>query len=757
MSENVFYRLAPFIQEHIYKNNWEELRPIQVEACRAIFDTDAHLLLATGTASGKTEAAFLPVLTLLDEDPPASIGVLYIAPMKALINDQFYRLNDLLKEAHIPVTHWHGDVSQSQKTKIMRDPGGILQITPESMESMLINRNRDLVRLFGDLRFIVIDEVHAFLGADRGVQVLCQLERLSRYIRREPRRIGLSATLGDKEKVEKWLATGTNRSVITPEVPGTQQKIRLSVEHFFMPDQNSIIRDTVNRGDNTSTAIQGAEFDPHDPYWQYLYEKSLNKRCIIFGNGRDNADSAAAMLRLIAEEKNTPDIYHVHHGSIAAPLKERAELEMKESTAPIVTAATVTLELGIDIGRLERIIQIDSPISVSSLVQRLGRSGRRGDPAEMWFVTREIKPNEKTPFPYRFPWRLLQVIAMIQLYIEERWIEPPKILGYPFSMLYHQIMSAIAEAGELSPAALASRILGMASFRHVSQEDLRQLLKFLIEINHIQHTEERGLIIGLEGAKVTQNYKFYAVFPDEEEYAIMEDTKVVGTIEDPLRVGEELTLAGFCWKVVDVDLKRRVIFVQKIKKKLQFFWHGDRAIIHNKILQRMKKVLFENVDYPYLQPAARERLYEARNLARESALEQNYIYDTGKDSCCIFPWMGHRDYHVLLKMMRHYCNDKLDIKAVGGMQPYFITMRFGNGKAEDACREIKKMMENNPDPMAFIYEHEVRSLKKRLEYKTPKYDLLVPDALLKKGIIHDYVDVDGIKEEVMRWKAYQGM
>ncbi|PLZ38306.1 ATP-dependent helicase, partial [Fischerella thermalis WC542] len=148
-----FSRLAPFIQEYIYNHNWTELRPVQIAACQVIFDTDAHLLIAAATAAGKTEAAFLPILTLLHENPSSTIGALYIGPIKALINDQFERLHGLLKEADIPVWHWHGDVSQSHKNQLLKNPLGILQITPESLESLLINKYHDIKRLFGDLRF----------------------------------------------------------------------------------------------------------------------------------------------------------------------------------------------------------------------------------------------------------------------------------------------------------------------------------------------------------------------------------------------------------------------------------------------------------------------------------------------------------------------------------------------------------------------------------------------------------------------------
>jgi ATP-dependent Lhr-like helicase len=229
----MFGRLSPFIQDYIYTHRWDELREIQVEACKVIFDSDNHLLLASGTASGKTEAAFLPVLTDITNNPSSSIAVLYIAPIKALINDQFVRLNDLLKEADIPVWHWHGDVSPTHKKRMLNNPTGILQITPESLENMLLNKGNELIRLFHDLRYVIIDEVHSFMSSDRGMQILCQLERLHWHTKVQPRRIGLSATLGDYSLAEKWLASGTDRRVSTPTVNMGSKNIRLAVEHFY--------------------------------------------------------------------------------------------------------------------------------------------------------------------------------------------------------------------------------------------------------------------------------------------------------------------------------------------------------------------------------------------------------------------------------------------------------------------------------------------------------------------------------------------
>ena len=208
----LFDRYAPFVQDFIYRQNWAELRAVQTAAAQVLFESEDHLLLSGSTASGKTEAVFFPILTMLWEDPPQSIGCLYIAPLKSLINDQFYRMETLLDESGIPVTHWHGDVPSSQKEALLRCPRGILQITPESLEAMLLRRPNDIYRLFCDLRFVVIDEIHALMGSDRGDQILCQLCRIARLIGHTPRRIGLSATMGEPQLAARWLA-GLDRGI----------------------------------------------------------------------------------------------------------------------------------------------------------------------------------------------------------------------------------------------------------------------------------------------------------------------------------------------------------------------------------------------------------------------------------------------------------------------------------------------------------------------------------------------------------------
>ncbi|MBQ3855213.1 MAG: DEAD/DEAH box helicase, partial [Ruminococcus sp.] len=215
---DVYDRYAPFIQDFIYRNGWESLRGVQAAAGEAIFGTQDNVLLSASTASGKTEAAFFPILTLFSEDMPRSVGAVYIGPLKALINDQFSRLTELCSEAEIPVWHWHGDVAQSHKTKMLKSPSGILQITPESLEALLLRKHALIPKLFHDLRFVVIDEIHSIMRGDRGGQTMCLIERLSRLSGSDPRRIGLSATIGDLEAAGRFLSSGSGRGTVIPKI-----------------------------------------------------------------------------------------------------------------------------------------------------------------------------------------------------------------------------------------------------------------------------------------------------------------------------------------------------------------------------------------------------------------------------------------------------------------------------------------------------------------------------------------------------------
>jgi ATP-dependent helicase Lhr and Lhr-like helicase len=735
--QSPYQRLAPFIQDYIYSNGWADLRQSQVESCRVLFETDAHLLIAAGTASGKTEAAFLPILTLLYENPSETVGALYISPIKALINDQFDRLNDLLKYADIPVWAWHGDVTQSRKKKLLTLPKGILQITPESLESLLINKNADLDRLFGDLRFVVIDEIHAFMGSDRGDQILCQLSRLAKQTKNQPRRIGLSATLGDYGLAEEWLRSGTAQSVITPDIQGGQRNIQLSIAHFY--DPGLVVR---AKGETKDSAF--------NPYHLHLFNQSQGRKCLIFANGRTATEEAIAALREIAQAKGFPDIYHVHHGSISAPLREAAEAAMRKPDTPAVTAATVTFEMGIDLGQLDRVIQLESPSSVASFLQRLGRSGRRGGAAEMRFICAEDKPTGEESLPEQIPWQLLQAIAIIQLYLEEKWIEPLHSAKYPFSLLYHQTMSVLASLGELSPGALAQQVLTLAPFRSITQDEYRQMLRHWIEIDHIQKTVEGELIIGLAGEKIARNFKFYAIFPDVEEYIVKQETKTIGSIVVPPSEGDRFSLAGRIWEVLEVNSKKKVISVQPTQQiGTSSSWRGSAGNIHTRVLQRMRKVLQEDLQYSYLQEGAKIRLQAARDLA--SGLISNPIVLLDEEICCIFPWAGTIAFRTLERFLRFHCKPALGIKSIKARSPYFLIVRLGKCQVESLDNEVRSLRVTHKGLLAKRWLNPDDLLDPEEAPKLQKYDEFIPPDLLRKSFVSDYLNIDELARVIQQW------
>ena len=725
-----YQRLAPFIQAYIYSQGWADLRPVQLEACRVIFETDAHLLIAAGTASGKTEAAFLPVLTLLHDDPPTSIGAIYIGPIKALINDQFDRLSDLLKQADIPVSAWHGDIAQSRKKQVLRQPRGILQITPESLESLLINKSTELDRLFGDLRFIIIDEIHAFIGSDRGAQILCQLSRLAQITQNQPRRIGLSATLGDYGMAEDWLQADTDRLVTTPHLPAEPRKIQLALEHFYTA--SLVVR---ARGDTRDEAFSA--------YQRHLFEQSQGRKCLIFANGRSETENVIASLRHIAQAKGSPDIYHVHHGSIAAPLREAAENAMRDPTSPTVTAATVTFEMGIDLGQLDRVIQLEAPPSVASFLQRLGRSGRRGSPADMRFVCAEDKPTGGESLPELIPWQLLQCIAVIQLYLEEKWIEPIAPLHYPFSLLYQQTMSTLVALGELSPAALAQRILTLPPFRAITQDDFRQVLRHLIALDHIQRTKENGLIIGLTAERIVKSFKFYAIFPDTEDYAVWSDGIELGTVVVPPAVGDRLSLAGRTWEVTEVNSSRKVLQVKPAIGISTVSWRGSSGNIHTRVLQRMRQALLEETEYLYLQPGAKARLAAARKLAQKEGLASSYLFPLEGNACCILPWAGTIAVRTLERFLRLHCREALKIKGVVGRSPYFLVVNLGKCSTVNLYHEIKSLSDRRINAIDLLGEEEAPKLQ--------KYDEFIPTDLLRRAFASDQLDITALGSLINDW------
>ena len=744
---NVFERYAPFIQDYIYHSGWQSLRGVQNAAGEAIFGTEENVLLTASTASGKTEAAFFPILTLLDENPSKTVGVLYIAPLKALINDQFGRLSELCEEEGIVVTRWHGDAAVSRKQKLLRHPSGILQITPESLEAMLINKHMEIPALFGDLRFIVIDEIHSLLRADRGLQTFCLIERLCRLAGCSPRRIGLSATIGNPEDAGRFLAAGSGRGTIIPRFDGGREVWRLSMEHFYNTEPQAddgleTPADTPVMEPATDHAPQGA-----DPGIGYIFEHTRGKKCLVFTNSREECESVCQSLRQYCEANHEPDRFLIHHGNLSASYRESAEEEMKDDDSLMSVCATATLELGIDIGRLERAFQIDAPFTVSGFLQRMGRTGRRGDPPEMWFVMREDHQEDRAMLPDTIPWYLVQGIALVQLYAEERFVEPPRMDRLPYSLLYHQTMSTLASCGEMTPSALASRVLTLSCFHRVTQDDYRLLLHHLLETDHIQRTEQGGLILGLAGERVVSQYKFYAVFQENIEYTVHAGSEQLGTIVKPPPVGDKIAIAGRVWVVDEVDHKRRDVYCTLVKGNIPAFFGLVAGDIHTRILEKMQEVLSGDRQYPYLMPHARCRLAQARDVFQKSRMSRRPLVHLGGNMWALFPWLGSYAFLALERFLKIRCAKQLGLKGLNASRPYYMQFTLQVDETEFYAI-VSEEAEKPLDPMELVYPGENPVFE--------KYDEYLPPLLVQKGFACGVLDVDGMKQRVLSWKKFGG-
>ena len=732
-ADRIFGLFPDFIKEFIYSHSWQELRAVQVAAAHTILETDHNLLLTSSTASGKTEAAFFPILARICECEPASIGVLYIAPLKSLINDQFLRMDELLEESGVKVTHWHGDVPQSHKTKLLKEPSGILQITPESLESLLINRSNDIPRIFADLRYIVIDEIHTLTGSDRGNQIICQLCRISRAIGYSPVRIGLSATVGDPSLAAAWLSAGSGRETDIPQIEEGKIRWRLGLEHFYI--QNDAADQTAK-----GRREKGQPKAALDAGYEYIYDCVKDKKALVFSNSREETEYITATLRQIAHYRGDRDKFLIHHGNLSASLREEAEMKMKDDEEEVATCATVTMELGIDIGKLERIVHNEAPHSVSSFLQRLGRSGRRGQPPEMIEVFREENPLPNTPLPQLMPWNLLRAIAIIQLYIEERFIEPPSIKKMPMSLMFQQTLSVLASSGELTAKALAERVMSLPPFAAVTKEDYRELLVSMVQNEYIQTTDEKTLIVGLSGEKLLRSFKFYAVFKDSEDYTVRSGSDEIGTITMPPPKGDRFALAGRVWEVEELDIARKLIYVKAVEGKMEISWPGDFGEIHTKILERMKMVLLEDAAYPYLKPNALERLENARRVARNTGMLDRPIVSLGGYTKCIFPWLGTRSFRTLRKFIKQNSGE---ISASGLEFEGCYYMTFKSECDEDyiissladkvKCKGIncEELVENGEIP---VFD---------------KYDGCIPASLLRKAYAADRLRADEAEKRII--------
>lgn len=651
---SAFDSLNPLVQKWIWQQKWQRLRDVQEKAIPAVL-SGGDVVISARTAAGKTEAAMLPLLTrVLTKENRDGFSVLYVSPLKALINDQYRRLESLCEACDIQLHKWHGDVSADAKSKARKRPSGIVLITPESLEAMLVRRGREIRFLFSSLDAVVIDELHAFIGSERGMQLQSILTRIEVACGRDRiDRIGLSATLGDMYLAADALRPSEGGQVVLIEGDDEGNGVKLQIRGYYSrePKPGAVVSD---RDDQLTDSEEGGdEAEVHgipDRLAADIFRFLRGKRNLIFGGSRQRVELFADRLRRMCEDHQVPNEFFPHHGSLSKQEREDVELRLRDDPRPTTAVATTTLELGIDIGDVESVAQIGPGFSVSSLRQRLGRSGRRaGKPAVIRLFVIEPPPGRGSHPLDRLNLSLIQSIAMIEC-LKAGWCEPPSPAGLHLSTLLHQVLAVVVQTGGVQPATAWRLLCERGPFKSIDRAAFVDLLKCMGSQDNklIEQSPDGLLMIGANGEKITESYEFYPVFVTQREYRILNDNRVLGTypLDSGLRAGETLIFSGRRWQVVMVDDASRVISVKAAKGGKPPRFSGTGGVIHDHVVFEMRNVLRGSEQYPYIDSLAQDLLNDARVAYKELGLESTKVIPFG-EGVILLPWIGTRKLKTL--------------------------------------------------------------------------------------------------------------
>lgn len=566
--------LSEPIRKYVREKRWEQFRPIQTAAITRIMNSDDNFILASRTASGKTEAAFLPILSKVDFSQ-SGVQVLYISPLIALINDQFGRVEELCKYLDISVTKWHGEANKTQKENVIKQPNGIVLITPESIEAMFVNKPHNVRQLFSNLKYVVIDEIHSFIGSGRGVHLKSLLHRLQGVNVAKFSVVGLSATIGDYLQAKEFTGKPEQTTVLLDR---SSKEVLVDFRYFK----------------NESTEL------PID-LLKDLYLETRQNKALIFPNSRGKTEEVAVKLKKISERTGGHSNYFSHHSSVNRDVREYVEYFAKNNQRNyFCVACTSTLELGIDIGSVDKVIQIDATHSVASMIQRLGRSGR--------------KENEESRLVLyaTTPWDLLQSISCWELYMEGV-IDPPEVIEKPYDILIHQALSIVKSCSGVPFRELIEQLSSNIAFRKIVTTDIEEIINHLISIDILEYIDG-DVIIGIDGERIVNSREFYTVFKSEESFKVVNANHVIGEVpySPQITEGENIFLAAKVWKIASVDLLSKKIDVIPTKDGKKPIFFGNGANIHSLIRNKMLNLVMSNESLDYLDGASDYELNELK-------------------------------------------------------------------------------------------------------------------------------------------------
>lgn len=714
-----FEQLHPDVQRWVWSQGWASLRPIQEQAINALQDRATDTLIAAPTASGKTEAALLPIFTDLANAHPDGLSLLYIAPLRALINDQARRIESMCELTRMRFQPWHGDIHRG-RAGFWRKPAQVLLITPESLEAMLMLRSRELSTMLPSLRWIVVDELHAFIGTERGMQLQSLMDRVTALAKTWVPRVGLSATMGDLEIAAHFLRPRATQPCNRLSDDGHGAELRLIVKSFV-------------KGDRKEDEARGAESRVANE----LFDKLRGANNLVFANRRVDVETFADKLRRRSELECVPNEFFPHHGALSAELRTFVEQRLREGTPPTTAICTSTLELGIDIGDVASVAQVGVPPNTASLKQRVGRSGRRAGTAQVlrqFVILNSADPNSDPVDRLRLD--LVQTIATIHLLLAGRYA-PPISGELNLSTLIQQLLSTLYETGGVSAWEAYRRLCQQGAFVNIDSALFTALLRALGDREVITQADDGTLLPGTAGEAVAEHYSFYAAFLSPEEYKIVAEGHALGTlpIDSPLVAGSLLIFAGRRWRVLQVDDRNKTIAVRPDAGGMPPRFGGGGRNTDDDVRRAMLEVLEGEAAPAFLDATSLRELANARAEFRRAQLGENGAIQHGTDAWLAI-WRGDRVINTVVLTLHAR---GIAITRDG---PFLVFEDRTIERAREVLAALAVDLPTDPLPL-------VASVENLIEQK---HDHWLDRPLLERNFAARHLDLPGLHALAQGWK-----
>ncbi|MFR9546396.1 MAG: DEAD/DEAH box helicase [Rikenellaceae bacterium] len=710
-----FDLLAEPIQRWIESQGWSGLNDIQENSIPVILRANCDVIVSANTAGGKTEAVFLPILSsLLKNEIDVGYGVLYISPLKALINDQYRRLADITQATDIDIIAWHGDISVSQKKKSVANPKGVIIITPESLESFLINRINDLEKAFSSTRYVVIDELHSFIGTERGKQLQSLLSRIEIIIGRKIPRIAMSATFSEYESVEYFLRNDKALPCKKLLQNDSKHEVKLLIKDY----------------------VETKDYDPTTDIVDELY-KLRGSNNLVFPNTKSDVEKLTLALSDKCANNNVPNEFRVHHGNLSKVERERVEKELQDGKYPITAICTSTLELGVDIGKVETITQLGKALSVASIRQRLGRSGRRGNPS---YLTMLCQERIVALLQYDLRANLVHNIAVVELMMKKIY-ENPSINKYHFSTLIHQILSLLAQYGSFMAKDGWSILCENGAFRNVTPSIFLELLKALGKKGVISQLSSGQIVIGKYGENIVGRIDFYVVFTTPFEFDVVNKatSKRLGSIvpNPKLSTGSAIIIAGRRWIIDSINMQSKIFYVSNADNGGRTLFGGESIEVDRIIAKQMRNIYLSDTNYTYLSKNTEtdKQLQIGRKFFHNNKLHQSNFFVYGKTQY-FATWAGNKINRAISLIVKLYLNK-------GVSSDYLFVYDISKSEI------VKVASKKKP-----TYE-QLTVFVERSEKDKQKFDYLLSDMLLDLEYANTYLDIDGAWDILTQYKPIE--